>query len=118
MGQVETELMTVKELVEKVLSRDIESRSNDTKLYLRCCEELGCKTMNDIEKLNLSIITVHKIRQVVQNKDGHYKPSKEVLDNREKRRTTIAEYMSRINHHNVSESKVKDTSDSYLIRKF
>ncbi|MDT9683446.1 hypothetical protein RND61_15465 [Streptomyces sp. TRM76323] len=96
MPEINTELNTVKELVEKVLSRNVATRSNDTKLYLECCKELGCKTMKDIERMNLSIITVHKLRQVIQNKEGHYNPAKEVLAIREKRHVSIREYMVRV----------------------
>lgn len=96
MVTVEKEFNSVKELVESVLAWNIESRSNDTKLYVECCKELGCKTISDIEKLNLSIITVHKIRQVIQNTDGKYKPSQDVLDNRDRRRQSIRDYMSRL----------------------
>lgn len=90
------ELNTVKELVEDVLAKDVLSRGNDTRLYVECCKELGCETIDDIESINLSIISVHKLRQAIQNKEGNYKPSEEVLANRSRRRVPIKEYMARL----------------------
>lgn len=96
---VTNELNTVKQLVLHVLKNHPETRDSDNLLYLHCCEYLGAKTINDLKKLNLSIISVHKIRQVIQNKEGLYKPSEDVKEIREQRRIEIKDYMSRLKKH-------------------
>lgn len=72
------EFESVKELVLRVLSKNKEARNNDTILYIACCEHLGAKSIKDIKKMNLSIITVHKLRQKIQNQEGLYLPSDNV----------------------------------------
>lgn len=76
------ELKTVKDLVESVLKDNIETRANDTLLYMECVKKLGAKTLEDVEEINLSIISVHKMRQIIQNKHNMYLPEKEVVKNR------------------------------------
>lgn len=93
MSSVSAELNSVKTLVTSVLADNPETRSNDTKLYLECCRKLGATTFNDIYEMGLSIISVHKARQVVQNKEKMYLPEPEVTENRKHRCEDVREYM-------------------------
>lgn len=93
MSNVEVELNTVKDLVLHVLSSKPETRSNDTMLYLECCKMLGATSMSDLEDLNLSIITVHKMRQVIQNKDKKYMPDEDAKTVRRRRSHEVRQYM-------------------------
>jgi hypothetical protein len=43
--------------------------------------------------MDLSIISVHKMRQVIQNKEGRFKPSEEVRLARHKRASEVKDYM-------------------------
>lgn len=90
---VKKELDTIKDLVKYVLKNNIDTRDNDTKLYLECCKLLGCNTLDDVYRLNLSIVSVHKIRQVIQNKEKLYEPSPSIKKIRKSRRTKIRDYM-------------------------
>lgn len=93
---IANELDTVKQLVTRVLSENKATRNNETLLYLECCRKLGAKSIDDIEKMNLSIITVHKMRQVIQNKDGLFKSDVEVRKQRANRATKIKDYMCKL----------------------
>lgn len=93
MNNVTTELNTIKDLVYHVLANNPDTRSNDTKLYVQCCKELGAKTLDDINRIGLSIISVHKIRQVVQNKENLYLPDENVTKVRKQRALEIKDYM-------------------------
>jgi len=95
---ITSELDTIKELVISVLAENANTRSNETLLYLECCKKLGAKTMDDLQKMNLSIITVHKLRQVIQNKDGLFRSEEKVRKHRVNRASKIKEYMIRLNH--------------------
>lgn len=91
-----THLNTIRELVEHILKTKPHTRNSDTQLYIEACKYMGAKTIADMEKLNLSIISIHKIRQVIQNKDGLYLADEEVTKERNKKRLEIKDYMSRI----------------------
>lgn len=93
MSSVAVELNTVKDLVLYVLGSMPETRSNDTLLYLECCKVLGATSMEDIQDLNLSIISVHKIRQMIQNKDKMYMPDEKAKEVRKKRASEVRQYM-------------------------
>ena len=87
------ELNTVKDLVVSVLEDYPQARNSDTYLYEKCCERLGAKYISDISKIGLSVISVHKIRQVVQNKDKMYMPTEDAKKKRKVREVEIREYM-------------------------
>lgn len=87
------ELRTVKELVEHILENKPETRNSDTLLYLESCKYLGAKSLEDLERIKLNIITVHKIRQVIQNKEGRFLPDKKVKEERNRRRWEVRDYM-------------------------
>lgn len=93
---VSGELNTMKSFLKEIMKNNPSTRNSDTKLYLVACRELGAKTLNDLEKLNLNIITVHKIRQVIQNKEGLYLPEKDIKKERMSRNGQIKEYMARL----------------------
>lgn len=93
---IKNEFKYMKDLVLHILDQYPETRDNDTLLYLKCCEHLGAQTLDDLKKLNLNIITVHKSRQVIQNKLQLFRPSDEVSEVRSKRSVEIRDYMSRL----------------------
>jgi hypothetical protein len=90
---VKQEFDSVKGLVMHILEKYPETRANDTLLYLRCCEKKGCRSIDDIEDLNLSIISVHKTRQQIQNKFKQYLPDESTIKVRKTRQKEIREYM-------------------------
>jgi hypothetical protein len=90
---VTTELNTVKDLVLHVLKNKPETRNSDTLLYLECCKALGATSIKDIEDINLSIISVHKLRQVIQNKDKQFMPDENVKEVRKARARLVRQYM-------------------------
>lgn len=92
---IENEFKTVRELVLHTLEKYPETRNSDTKLYIRCLQELGAETLDDVESINLNMISVHKIRQKVQNKEGLFKPDKYVKELRNQRRKEIRELMKK-----------------------
>lgn len=79
----------IKELVCYVLGHYPYTRNDDTALYAQCCRELGAKTIDDIERIGLSIISVHKNRQKIQNQERRFLPSKEVQEARKRRAKEI-----------------------------
>lgn len=95
------ELATVKDLVLHVLKTKPNTRNSDTLLYLEACKYIGAKTIEDIERIGLNIISVHKIRQVIQNKEGLYLPDKEIRSERKRRSSDIREYMRNLNEKEI-----------------
>jgi hypothetical protein len=93
---VDKEFNSLKDFVESVLEKYPQVRNSDTKLYIQCCRELGAKTIDDLYKLNLNIVSVHKVRQIIQNKEGKWLPDEKVRENRNKRRWDIREYMRKV----------------------
>ena len=93
---IETEFKKIKDLIIHILEQYPETRDSDTLLYIKCCEYLGARSFDDIKKLNLNIISIHKLRQQLQNKEGLFPPSDKVKEYRKKRRGDIREYMSRL----------------------
>lgn len=91
---VEKEFNTVKELAEYVLENNPKTRNSDTVLYVEICKLLGAKSIDDIPKIGLNMVTVHKVRQVIQNKDGKYLPDEVTKEIRKARNSSIKTYMS------------------------
>jgi hypothetical protein len=91
--KTKSELNTVKSLVMSVLRDCPETRNNDNKLYVQCAKRLGAVTVDDIEKIGLSIISVHKVRQKIQNGDGLYLPTEDVKQARVERQLSFKEWM-------------------------
>ena len=90
---VEKEFNTVKELAEYVLENNPKTRNSDTVLYVEICKLLGAKSIDDIPKIGLNMVTVHKVRQVIQNKDGKYLPDEVTKEIRKARNSSIKSYM-------------------------
>lgn len=90
---VEKEFNAVKELAEYVLENNPKTRNSDTVLYVEMCKLLGAKSIDDIPKIGLNMITVHKVRQVIQNKDGKYLPDEVTKEIRKARNSSIKSYM-------------------------
>ncbi len=90
---VADEYKNYKQLVLNVLENYPETRDSDTSLYLRCCRELGANTIDDLEWLNLNIVTVHKTRQYIQNREGKFRPSEEIEEVRSQRAKEIKNIM-------------------------
>ena len=80
----------LKLLVEHVLDKFPETRSSDTLLCIRAVQELGGRRIQDLEKIN--IVSVHKLRQAIQNKEGNYLPSEGVQEERRKLDRRIRSY--------------------------
>lgn len=93
--RIKEEFDSIKNLVLYCLQKYPETRSNDTILFIRCCETLGATTLKEAEKENLSIISVHKLRQVIQNKEGRFLPPEKVILNRRERQEQIRQYMTK-----------------------
>ena len=93
---IKKEFETVKQLAEYVLSVNKGARNSDTVLYAEMCKMLGAKTVDDISKIGLNMITVHKIRQVIQNKEGKYLPDENVKEIRKGRSLAIKDYMAKL----------------------
>jgi hypothetical protein len=65
----------VKKLVTDVMKECLKARYDDTYLYLKCCEKLGATEADEMYSTGISIISVHKLRQVIQNKQNKLKPA-------------------------------------------
>jgi hypothetical protein len=87
------ELNSVKKLVLRVLEQYPETRNSDNKLYIQCAKELGAKTVDDLLEIGLSIITLHKCRQRIQNRDGLFLPTEDVKQARVERQLSFRDWM-------------------------
>jgi hypothetical protein len=87
------ELNSVKKLVLHVLENYPETRNSDTNLYIQCAKELGAYTVDDLMRIKLNIISIHKVRQRIQNHDGMYLPTEDVKQARVERQMSFKEFM-------------------------
>jgi hypothetical protein len=87
---------SVKKLLYEVLKNYPETRNDDTLLYIKCCEVLGAKTIDDMKHISLSVVTVHKIRQIIQNKEGLYKPDPDVQEKRKQREQEMRQFIRKL----------------------
>lgn len=87
------EFKSTKQLILHVLEHHPETRNSDNKLFIQCAKYLGAETLDDVNKINLNMITVHKVRQIIQNKDGLFKADKEVHQTRSERESEIRRIM-------------------------
>lgn len=92
---VTSEFKNYRQMILGVLEKYPDTRNSDTLLYLQCCEELGAETLDDLRRLNLSIITVHKTRQSIQNKDGLFKANEDIAESRKQRSKEIRNMMKK-----------------------
>jgi hypothetical protein len=72
------------DLVLYVLENYEDTRSNDNKLLCKICELMGIEKVKDLYSSNISIITIHKARQKIQNKLGLFNPDESVMSERRK----------------------------------
>lgn len=93
MTNVKQEFKTTKELVKHILENFPETRSSDNKLYIKCAQHLGAKTLSDLESIKLNLVSVHKLRQMIQNKEGLFKAPKEVQEMRAERSEEVKQFM-------------------------
>jgi hypothetical protein len=88
-----TELNSVKKLVLSVLEEFPETRNSDNKLYIQCAKKLGAVYIDDMDKIGLNIISLHKTRQHIQNKLHLYEADKEVQETRAERQLDFRDWM-------------------------
>lgn len=88
-----SELNSVKKLVLQVLEQYPETRNSDNKLYIQCAKELGARLIDDMDHIGLSLVTLHKCRQRIQNKDLLFLPDKEVTEARYERQLEFRDWM-------------------------
>jgi hypothetical protein len=87
------EFKTTTELVKYILEHYPETRNSDNKLYIKCAQYKGAKTLSDLENIKLSIITVHKCRQKIQNRNGLFKATEDTQQIRKERAKEVKEFM-------------------------
>jgi hypothetical protein len=90
---INQEFKSVKSLVLFILEHYPETRSNDNKLFVKCAEVFGAKTLKDLEDINLNLISVYKVRQLIQNKENKFLPDLKVIENRKKRQSEIHDFV-------------------------
>ena len=93
--KIKEEFGTVKKLVMVTLRDYPETRNNDTVLLCQICDTLGIAKISELRKSGISIISVHKTRQYIQNRDLLFRPTKEVLEFREERAEVIKDMMGK-----------------------
>lgn len=93
--RIKEEFGSMKALIMKALRDYPETRNNDTVLLCKICDMVGISRISELRKSKISIISVHKMRQVVQNKDGLYKPVKEVQEMRDEREGALRDMMGK-----------------------
>ena len=92
MRTVKEEFKQTKKLIEKVLEEVPRTRDSDTMLYLECLKRLGVRNFSEAEVCGLSIVSVHKLRQEIQNKEKRFQPTDDTKRMRREREETIREY--------------------------
>lgn len=84
--KIRNEYGSIKRLVETSLEQQPELRDlDDTKLYFAILRRLGIKTLSQAELANVSIVTVHKTRQIIQNKERKLQASENTKEIREEK---------------------------------
>lgn len=95
MERILKEFKTTKSLILHVLENYPNTRDNDNNLYVQCAKELGAKTLEDLENIELNMVSVHKLRQKIQNKEGLFLPSEKIQELRNIRKDEIREIMGK-----------------------
>ena len=90
---VRQEFDTLKHYLYDVMERHPETRNSDNILYFTILQEMGAHTLEEAKSLNVNLISIHKIRQVIQNKEGLYPPARDIKNVRNHRADEIREYM-------------------------
>lgn len=94
--KVINEFKSVKKLVLHVLEEFPETRNNDNKLFVRCAEMLGINSLAEFEDMDLNLVSVYKLRQKIQNKEGLYQPTEFVRSLRSERQKEIKQVIAAI----------------------
>lgn len=98
---VKQELETTKMIVESILETNRLARGNDFYLIICYLRAMGVKvpqlTAKQYIALSGSISTVLRVRRIIQNIDGRFKPSKRTVERRAKR----AKQFARVKYHEV-----------------
>lgn len=97
MEEIKKEFGSLKQMILTMLEKYPETRNSDNKLFIRICKELGAKTVDDISDMDVNLISVHKLRQVIQNKEGLFPPTDRVKKSRKSREVKIRNYMRKNN---------------------
>lgn len=93
MSTVAAEFKTTKQLILYILEHYPETRNSDNKLFIQCVKHLGARTLDDLGKINLNMISVHKLRQRIQNVEKLFPPTNKVKEVRSERQREIKKYM-------------------------
>lgn len=92
-----SDFKNVRDMVRYILKNYKETRSNDTKLFIKVCEMHNLKTCKDIYNSDISIITIHKARQIIQNKEKLFLPDECVYEERQKMSKILKNYYGKNN---------------------
>jgi len=87
------EFKTTKQLVLHVLENYPETRNSDNQLYVQAAKLLGAETLDDLNKIKLNMVSIHKLRQQIQNKEHLFEADEEVKEIRKVREKGIRNYM-------------------------
>lgn len=90
---VQKEFGTLKEIVKDVMRRHPSTRNSDNVLYFTILQEMGADTLEEAKYLNVNLISIHKTRQIIQNKEGLFPPTEDIKQIRAKRNSEIRDYM-------------------------
>ena len=90
---VQKEFGTLKEIVKDVMRRHPDTRNSDNVLYFTILQEMGADTLEEAKYLNVNLISIHKTRQIIQNKEGLFPPTEDIKQIRAKRNSEIRDYM-------------------------
>lgn len=94
MKSIKEEFGTLKKLILFVLENYPETRNSDNKLFIQCARELGVTSLDELENgSSINLISLHKIRQHIQNKEGLFKPDNKIQVKRFERSQEIRDYM-------------------------
>lgn len=93
---VTSEFNTLKDFLINIMEKYPSTRDSDTRLFVQACRELGASSLDDIETLGLNVVSIHKTRQMIQNKLGLCRPSEYVTEVRNKRNFDIKDYMGKV----------------------
>lgn len=97
MRSVKEEFGSLRKMVLTILESNPATRNNDTLLFAECCKVLGAETLDEALSCGVNSISVHKLRQKIQNSEGLYKADETVQEYRKERQKDIKQYMKEAN---------------------
>lgn len=89
---VTQEFKTIRDFILYVLEHKPSTRNCDNELYAECAKMLGAKSIDDMNSIGLSIVSVHKERQIIQNKLHMFEADEEVKRKRKQRQKEFRVY--------------------------